>query len=252
MRAFRTSHVKDGARVLDVGSSARPGTLSYRSLFSSCDYVGLDIAETGNVDFVPADPFAWTELESESFDVVISGQTFEHNPYFWITAAEIARVLVPGGMVALIAPSSGKPHRWPIDCWRFYPDSWAAICTYVGLDLVESYREKKTRYMVMPGTYWRDAMMIAQKPAEIDYQRLAAIVATRTDFPSAAPRSGTVVQTYERTHTLRTAELLSHPLHLLDSVVPHYRRWGPVSRIRQLSERHNTRVAVERGQSRGS
>jgi hypothetical protein len=82
MRAFRTSHVKDGARVLDVGSSARPGTLSYRSLFSSCDYVGLDIAETGNVDFVPADPFAWTELESESFDVVISGQTFEHNPYF--------------------------------------------------------------------------------------------------------------------------------------------------------------------------
>jgi SAM-dependent methyltransferase len=211
------------------------------------------MAKTGNVDFVPADPFAWTELESESFDVVISGQTFEHNPYFWITAAEIARVLVPGGMVALIAPSSGRPHRFPVDCWRFYPDSWAAICQYVGLDLLESYREKKTTTrMVIPGTYWRDAMMIAQKPAHIDYERLAAIVATRTSFPSVATRAGIVVDAYERTHTLATAELLRHPLHLLDSMVPRYREWAPINRMRMLAEGHNTRLAVERGQSRES
>ena len=77
------------------------------------DYVGLDIAAGKNVDMVPGDPFCWTEIESESFDLVISGNMLEHNPYFWITVAEIARVLVQDGLTVLIAPSSGVPASCP-------------------------------------------------------------------------------------------------------------------------------------------
>ncbi len=47
-------------------------------------------------------------------------------------------MLTPDGLVAVIAPSGGYVHQYPLDCWRFYPDSWGALCAYVGLTLEES------------------------------------------------------------------------------------------------------------------
>ncbi len=123
VRAFRDAYLAPPARVLDVGSRSEHGHDSHRPIFAGFDYVGLDTIEGPNVDFVPADPYCWSEIPTESFDAVVCGQVIEHNPYFWITTAEIARVLRPGGMLCLTAPSSGGVHRFPLDCWRFYPDS---------------------------------------------------------------------------------------------------------------------------------
>ena len=33
-----------------------------------------------------------------------------------------SRVLVPGGLACIIAPGAQGVHRFPVDCWRFYPD----------------------------------------------------------------------------------------------------------------------------------
>jgi SAM-dependent methyltransferase len=106
-------------RVLEVGSMSYSDHDTYRNLFSegSYEYIGLDIVPGPNVDVVPADPYSWDELESESFDLVISGQAFEHNPYFWIPCAEVSRVLKVGGLTAIIAPSAGGQHRCRFDCW---------------------------------------------------------------------------------------------------------------------------------------
>ena len=185
-----------------------PGTISYRDLFGTPDfeYVGLDVEAGHNVDIVPDDPFCWTDIAAESFDIVISGQAFEHNPYFWITAAEIARVLVPNGLTAVIAPSAGSVHRFPYDCWRFYPDSWAATSAYVGLDLVESFTEQPAADRPIGGTrHWLDAMMIARKPEACGadfYGRLEAIVAMRPRTPLAEPKAGPAAQAYKDAHTL--------------------------------------------------
>ena len=187
-RAFRDAYLTGGERVLDVGSMAHLEHDSYRPIFAGCEYVGLDLAPGPNVDLVPADPFSWAEIASGSFDVVISGQTFEHNPYPWVTLAEIARVLRPGGVVFVTAPSRGPVHRFPLDCWRFYPDSAAALCGYVGLELVETFTES--------GTEWGDWMMIA-RATEVDPGRLEQIVRTRAALPvvdTAGP--GPVAATY--------------------------------------------------------
>jgi hypothetical protein len=40
---------------------------------------------------------------------------------------EIQRVLKPEGLFYLNAPSNGTYHRYPVDCWRFYPDSGVAL-----------------------------------------------------------------------------------------------------------------------------
>ena len=40
---------------------------------------------------------------------------------------EALRVLKPTGLLYINAPSNGAYHRYPVDCWRFYPDSGVAL-----------------------------------------------------------------------------------------------------------------------------
>ena len=252
-------------RVLDVGSGGDEGTLTYRSLVSPprFTYVGLDIDAGPNVDVVVRDPYDWREVADESVDLVLSGQMLEHSPYFWISAAEIARVLVPGGTAILIAPSTGYPHRFPLDCWRFYPDSWPALCSYVGLELVESYREQPSWRKVIPGTHWRDAMMVARKPVLTDAgerarqgRRLCAIVETRAAMPApAGPLNalGPAGRRYEAAHSLSAYRVVWRPAAVAALVQKGFRRLqaqpGP-ARLRRLVWDHDGRTSRERGQAR--
>lgn len=122
--------------VLDIGSMDVNG--SYKPLFSpACKYVGLDLVGGANVDVVVASPYHWPEVASGSFDLVISGQAFEHIKFFWLTLAEIHRVLKPRGLCFIIAPSSGPVHSYPVDCWRFYEDGMRAMAEYVDMEILE-------------------------------------------------------------------------------------------------------------------
>jgi SAM-dependent methyltransferase len=207
IRHFRDVHLAglDGpVRVLDVGSYDVSG-VSFRYYFNEppFKYVGLDIEPGPNVDVVVTDPYKWTEIETESFDAVVSGSAFEHNPYFWVTMAEVARVLKPGAPCCIVAPSRGLVHRYPLDCWRFYPDAGPALAAYAGLEILESYKEEPRWRKITFGQRWLDWMMVARKPrfessgdAEMFYRRLAAIVETRTSFPATASE-GPVITSYE-------------------------------------------------------
>lgn len=148
MMAALRHHVPRGARVLDVGGADVNG--SYRALFKDCDYTtldfhGADINVTGH---------QWPPMPL--FDAVISGQTLEHDPAFWLTMGNMARVLRPGGILILIVPGAGAIHRHPVDCWRFLPDSMRALATWAGLELLG----------VTQGTTppWRDLGGVMRKP----------------------------------------------------------------------------------------
>ena len=194
-------------RVLDVGARAVRDQDSYRNLFSSIafDYVGVDMESGNNVDLVLTDPHDWSEIDSSSFDVVISGQTLEHDPEFWITIAEIARVLRPNGLCCLIAPSTGPMHRYPLDCWRFYADAGPAVLSWAGLEQVETHVETK-RWGKGSGIEWGDFMVIGRKPelspseqAELDV-RLFTIVslgAQRTARTIEKTRAGPAAKNFE-------------------------------------------------------
>ena len=125
-------------KVLDVGSYDFNG--SYKRLFPSAefDYIGIDMESGPNVGQVVNTPYHWPDFATDSFDLVISGQAFEHNEFFWLTMEEIARVLKPGGKVCIIAPNGFIEHRFPVDCYRFFPDGMIAMARYVKLDVLHA------------------------------------------------------------------------------------------------------------------
>jgi len=127
-------------RILEVGSMQVENDASYRPLFifPGAEYIGLDVASGPNVDVVPQDPYDWSELADTSFDVVISGQALEHIEFPWLTFEQIARKLKSGGLACLIAPSRGPEHRFPVDCYRYYPDGMRSLARWSGLTVLEA------------------------------------------------------------------------------------------------------------------
>jgi SAM-dependent methyltransferase len=146
--------------IYDFGSRiADNERYSYRSLFANQNwtYSGLDIEAGPNVDHVLPLNYNWSSIPSQSADIVISGQTFEHIPYFWISIFEIARMLKKGGVAVIIAPSSGGVHRFPEDCWRFYEDGMSAIGRYADLDVIDVFTDHRNGD-------WGDTIAIFNKP----------------------------------------------------------------------------------------
>lgn len=125
---------------VDIGSYDVNG--SYRTLFDAPGwrYTGVDLEAGPGVDVVLSSPYR-LPFATGSVDVVLSGQAFEHIEHFWITWLEMLRVLKPGGLVFLIAPSRGPEHRYPQDCWRFYPDGYRALAKFGRCELVEVHTD---------------------------------------------------------------------------------------------------------------
>jgi SAM-dependent methyltransferase len=144
-RLCRYAGIKKGDRVLDIGCG--PGTASFAAVHQGADVTGVDSSpemiklakEISNTrreyTFLEGDMHA-LPVEDASFDVVISsfGVVFSTNPPK--VAAEMARVLVPGGKVALLVwPRIGALARYydildkhlPQDGGRIDPYRWSDL-----------------------------------------------------------------------------------------------------------------------------
>ena len=151
MQSFIARYIDGSESVLDVGSFNVNGT--YRPFFKN--YTGLDIIEGDNVDIVADEPYAWP-IKNNTYDVVVSGQTFEHIEFPKKTMQEIYRVLKPGGLCCIIAPSAGPQHGFPNDYRRYTEHSMIELAEHGKLDVVETH----TTYVGI----WKDVMLIARKP----------------------------------------------------------------------------------------
>lgn len=111
--------------VLDIGSQDVNGTM--RNVAPAyCRYTGVDFSAGAGVDIVLQDPYRLPFADG-SVDAVVSSSCFEHIELFWLMFIEVMRVLKPNGLFYLNAPTNGDYHRYPVDCWRFYPDAGGAL-----------------------------------------------------------------------------------------------------------------------------
>ncbi len=155
--------------VLDVGSHGVNGT--YKEIFiDSVKYVytGLDVNPGPNVDYVPSDPYDWPELQDESFDVIISGQAFEHIEYPWLIIKEMNRVLKTNGLMCIVAPSRGPEHKYPVDCWRYYPDGFRALAKWANLEVLDAKTTWGKSGFTDGSDQWGDTFCILYKPENRD------------------------------------------------------------------------------------
>jgi len=120
------------ASVLEVGSLDING--SVRDLFGG-PYVGVDATPGPSVDRVmDAHRLAFPD---GTFDAVICCEMVEHDAAFWLTLAEIGRVLRPDGALILTTRGNGFPeHRYPYDYWRFMPDAAGLLARLAGCEPV--------------------------------------------------------------------------------------------------------------------
>lgn len=139
-------------KVLDVGGADVNG--SYADIFSQdpFEYTAMDIDGGPGVNIVLQDPHSFP-LEDDSVDVLISGQTFEHVEFFWLLFEEMVRVLAPDGLLLLIAPSAGPIHRYPVDCYRFYPDAYRALAKYAQCEVADIWRDDRGPWNDLVGVF---------------------------------------------------------------------------------------------------
>lgn len=162
---------KDKIKVLDVGSYDVNG--SYKDIFSDkkYEYIGMDMEAGPNVDLVFKNPYNWSEIETGSFDVIISGQTFEHTEFFWVTMGEMARALKKDGLLCIIAPNIWPEHRYPVDCYRFFSDGMIALARYVSMETLHAHTDAAPKSVKWSAGDWyhgrlTETMLVAKKPYE--------------------------------------------------------------------------------------
>jgi len=159
--------------VLDFGSQAAGNGRTHREVLVDHDvnYVGVDVVAGENVDVVMKKPYR-IPMKSNSFDLVITGSAFEHIPFMWASFLEITRVLRPGGLIFLTAPSRGHIH-FDMDCWRFYPDSMRALAAFARINLLEAHTDMPPKHprggvdyagVDYDRNYWGDTAGVFRKP----------------------------------------------------------------------------------------
>jgi SAM-dependent methyltransferase len=175
MLAFRNEYLagkeNEKLTIVDLGSCDVNG--SYKPLFDSknWNYIGIDMSPGKNVDIVLRNPYSWEEIQSDSVDVLISGQAFEHIEYFWVTMLEISRVMKPGGICCIIAPSSGEEHGYPVDCWRFYPDGFRALAHFARLEVISVKTQWEDLGYSDGGDRFHDSTLICCKPTSLQTEK---------------------------------------------------------------------------------
>lgn len=92
-------------KVLGIGTFDVCG--SEDSFFYNCDYQGLDIGEGPGVDIVcPAQDY---NAPDEYYDVIISCECFEHNPFYKETINNAYRMLKSNGLFLFTCATTGRP-----------------------------------------------------------------------------------------------------------------------------------------------
>lgn len=127
-------------RTLELGSRDVNG--SVRKLFTG-EYTGIDHEHGPGVDVVMS--ASSLGFPDASFDTVVSTSMLEHDPAFWRTLPEVARVLRTGGHFILTTVSVPFPVHDEPDYWRFLPGTWPILMELADCEMVASRNDPQSQ-----------------------------------------------------------------------------------------------------------
>ena len=113
---FRT-HALAGP-VLEIAGGAREGAIAQAPFLDGLERHAVvvgDGREAGGIHFHKGDPNDLTPLFDDAcFSTVIWDRALERDPRFWLTVAEIHRVLAPGGSLVLCTRGFAKTNKFGV------------------------------------------------------------------------------------------------------------------------------------------
>tara|TARA_B100000929_G_C15508081_1_gene419417 strand:- start:2401 stop:3774 length:1374 start_codon:yes stop_codon:yes gene_type:complete len=175
-------------KVLDIGGANVNG--SYRDIIEgyNLSYLAADIADGEGIDVHMVDPYK-IPLGDGSIDIVISGQAFEHVEFFWLLFEEIVRVVKDDGFIFLIAPSSCVIHRHPVDCYRFYPDSYYALAKYTNIHTLEVLHDERGPWRDLVGVFSKTEQSVLPLAERVFGNSNSQVGAgsVEVDYPTSGP-----------------------------------------------------------------
>ncbi|MEA2561379.1 MAG: hypothetical protein QOH06_2883 [Acidobacteriota bacterium] len=154
MRRF--AGLVNGGRLLQIGARTPRDTeeVPPRSLLKG-RVIGLDIHPGLNVDVVGDAHGLSRFLREGSVDAVLSASVLEHLQAPWLLAAEINRVLKPGGLVYHQVPGAWPAHAQPNDFWRISAEGLRVLFgPESGFEVLEARDSGPAA--IIPGPEWRE------------------------------------------------------------------------------------------------
>jgi len=131
LRRFADLANQRGGRVLHIGSRGLPapsdGGADWARRLLHGPVIGLDIHPGPHVDVVGDVHVLSRFLRAGSVDAVVSASVLEHLQAPWLVAAEVNRVLRPGGLAYHEAPGAWPAHAQPNDFWRMSAEGLRAL-----------------------------------------------------------------------------------------------------------------------------
>ncbi|HVT58017.1 MAG TPA: methyltransferase domain-containing protein [Thermoanaerobaculia bacterium] len=196
LRRFADLANARGGRILQLGArsvAAPSGRLALPRRLLRGSVIGLDIHPGPLVDVVGDAHGMSCLLREKSIDSVVSAEMLEHVMAPWLVAAEINRVLKPGGLTYHHVPAAWPPHAQPNDFWRF---SAAALRVLFGPEtgfevLAAADQGPAT---LLPGPEWRQQFLgVPTLPvfagAEILARKVADLAPGAVAWPADAEAS---------------------------------------------------------------
>jgi SAM-dependent methyltransferase len=141
-------HIGLTGRVLEIGGYRADQCAVELFPAPRFSYANLDLEPSDIPQTIVADITDCRDtIPDASFDLVISSDVFEHLTRPWLAAAEIARILRPGGLAITHTLFSWRNHPCPIDYWRFSKECLEFLyadleCLETGYDLSERRRDR--------------------------------------------------------------------------------------------------------------
>ena len=108
-------NIDPNLKILDVGSGDYHG--SSRNLFKSRKYIGVDIQKVEGVDKV-VKVNSKLPFKDKKFDLVLSCNCFEHNPFWKKSFSEMYRTLKNGKFFIVSVPSRGRVEHGTSRTWK--------------------------------------------------------------------------------------------------------------------------------------
>lgn len=105
--------------VLEVGSKEYGSTASFRDFYAGVEYVGLDMSEGSGVGLVADLTKTIGPLKERHFALGTCCSVLEHVEKPWLFAANVTRVIRPGGVLSMSVPWVWRYHAYPDDYFRF-------------------------------------------------------------------------------------------------------------------------------------